>query len=107
MTIPRRMAWPSTFRSVFGVPPPGPYRTAETLVPAGPSAPGQGWRDRAACQHADPRVFFSGEKTVAAAKAVCGGCPVREDCLTYALANDEPVGVWGGVTAEERQRRYG
>lgn len=88
------------------MPPPGPYRTAETLVPAGPSAPGQDWRERAACQHTDPRLFF-GYRHAAAAKAVCGGCPVADECLAYALANQEPVGVWGGLTVEERQRRYG
>ena len=40
---------------------------------------------------------------VARAKAVCAGCPVREACLEFALANDERWGVWGGTS--ERQRR--
>lgn len=86
-----------------------PYRTADTLVRGGPGAPGQDWRDRAACQSADPTLFFSAH--VAAAKAVCADCPVVEDCLRYALDNREPIGVWGGLTVEERrqewQRRYG
>jgi WhiB family transcriptional regulator, redox-sensing transcriptional regulator len=37
----------------------------------------------------------------AKAKAICAGCEVREQCLECAL--DEPAGVWGGKTEEERQ----
>jgi WhiB family redox-sensing transcriptional regulator len=38
-----------------------------------------------------------------AAKAVCGGCPVRAECLAWALASDERLGVWGGKSERERQ----
>jgi WhiB family transcriptional regulator, redox-sensing transcriptional regulator len=38
-----------------------------------------------------------------AAKAVCGGCPVRVECLAWALASDEQLGVWGGMSERERQ----
>jgi hypothetical protein len=37
------------------------------------------------------------------AKAVCAGCPVRSDCLRYALAAGPLQGVWGGLTEEERR----
>lgn len=37
-----------------------------------------------------------------AARAVCGGCPVRRDCLKDAMANFEKFGVWGGLTYRER-----
>jgi hypothetical protein len=37
------------------------------------------------------------------AKAVCRACPVRDDCLEYALTNAEPWGVWGGLSADERR----
>jgi WhiB family redox-sensing transcriptional regulator len=30
------------------------------------------------------------------AKALCGGCPVRRQCLAAALDRAEPWGVWGG-----------
>lgn len=33
-----------------------------------------------------------------------GGCPVREACLEYALANGEIGGVWGGMDDHERRR---
>src|SRR4051794_14169037 len=40
---------------------------------------------------------------VAAAKAVCARCPVREQCLTEALARI-PYGIAGGLTEHERRR---
>jgi WhiB family redox-sensing transcriptional regulator len=36
------------------------------------------------------------------AKLVCMACPVRVDCLAYAVAAAEPDGVWGGKNADER-----
>lgn len=52
---------------------------------------------------ADPRLPIS-RAEVAEAKAMCRACPVRSDCLDYALAMDERWGVWGGLTAPERDR---
>jgi hypothetical protein len=68
------------------------------------------WRTRAACLDVDPELFFptaeSGpvhDAQVAAAKAVCAGCPVRAECLTEALARIA-YGVAGGLTEQERHR---
>jgi WhiB family transcriptional regulator, redox-sensing transcriptional regulator len=67
------------------------------------------WWSLAACQSADPDLFFpiSGagpaRVQVERAKAVCSGCPVRSDCLGYALAAGPLQGVWGGLTEEERR----
>lgn len=36
------------------------------------------------------------------ADRLCGGCHVREQCLAYALANDEKFGVWGGTNPRQR-----
>jgi WhiB family redox-sensing transcriptional regulator len=36
------------------------------------------------------------------AKTICAGCPVRTECLDYALADDTLVGVWGGTSETER-----
>jgi WhiB family transcriptional regulator, redox-sensing transcriptional regulator len=67
------------------------------------------WWSLAACQHADPDLFFpvSGRGAARAqigdAKAVCARCPVRSDCLHYALAAGPVQGVWGGTSEEERR----
>lgn len=55
---------------------------------------------------ADPAIFFPvTERETRAAKKVCRGCPVREECLTWALTNDEQYGVWGGLSETERANR--
>jgi WhiB family transcriptional regulator, redox-sensing transcriptional regulator len=67
------------------------------------------WWSLAACQSADPDLFFPisgsgpGRAQVERAKAVCAGCAVRSDCLRYALAAGPLQGVWGGLTEEERR----
>jgi WhiB family transcriptional regulator, redox-sensing transcriptional regulator len=67
------------------------------------------WWRSAACQEADPELFFpvtaSGPATgeIARAKAVCATCRVRRQCLQYALATHQLHGVWGGTTEDERQ----
>jgi len=67
------------------------------------------WWSLAACQSADPDLFFPisvagpARVQVERAKAVCAGCPVRSDCLRYALAAGPLQGVWGGLTEEERR----
>jgi WhiB family redox-sensing transcriptional regulator len=37
-----------------------------------------------------------------AAKAVCATCPVLAACRAHALAAQEPYGIWGGLSEEER-----
>jgi WhiB family redox-sensing transcriptional regulator len=42
-------------------------------------------------------LFFSPEVAdIAQAKAICCGCPLKQDCLEGAVAREEPCGVWGG-----------
>jgi WhiB family redox-sensing transcriptional regulator len=40
---------------------------------------------------------------IAEAKAVCAACPVRIDCLGYALETGQDAGVWGGTSEKERR----
>jgi WhiB family redox-sensing transcriptional regulator len=64
------------------------------------------WQDSAACNGMDSSIFLSGVTSrVNIAKAVCASCPVIQDCLSFALANEdyEPH-VYGGMTGEERKR---
>jgi WhiB family redox-sensing transcriptional regulator len=62
------------------------------------------WIAGAVCAQTDPEVFHP-DKGLSArdARQVCVGCPVRVECLAYAMDNDERFGVWGGLS--ERQRR--
>lgn len=64
-----------------------------------------GWIELAACRGLDAALFFPtrGEWTRGEAREVCGGCPVRAECLEHALEAGEKFGIWGGKT--ERQRR--
>lgn len=65
------------------------------------------------CHTADPEMYFSeDELAVAEAKSLCGGCPVRTQCLEGALSRKEPAGVWGGELFEDgrvitRKRKAG
>ncbi len=65
----------------------------------------QDWHGRALCAQTDPEAFFP-EKggSTRDAKKICTGCEVRSECLSYALANDERFGIWGGLSERERRR---
>ena len=68
------------------------------------------WRQAAACRTTDPGLFFPIGTTgpaleqIAAAKAVCFDCAVRDDCLVFALSTNQDSGVWGGTSEEERRQ---
>ncbi len=63
------------------------------------------WQERALCAQTDPEAFFP-EKggSTREAKRICLGCDVKDECLEYALANDERFGIWGGLSERERRR---
>ena len=64
-----------------------------------------GWWDEVVCAQTDPELFFpeTGNRP-REAKKVCARCPVRAECLTYALTQDRVYGVWGGTTEQERRQ---
>lgn len=70
-----------------------------------PSDVEEQWQDRALCAQTDPEAFFP-EKggSTREAKRICLGCEVKDECLEYALANDERFGIWGGLSERERRR---
>ena len=37
------------------------------------------------------------------AKAICMTCPVRQECLDYAVDSREDWGIWGGATPNQRR----
>jgi WhiB family redox-sensing transcriptional regulator len=70
--------------------------------------------DDAACRGLDVELFFSYEtergsverQHRAQAIQVCSGCPVRRECLDYAMRTeptDLRYGIWGGLTGPERR----
>lgn len=65
------------------------------------------WRTQAACIDDEQGVFFPADGDVGAinaAKAICAGCPVFDDCLSYALETNQSEGIWGGRTPRERRK---
>ena len=77
-----------------------------TLLPLGPANGEVDFFARGACARpgVDPALFTSEEdddQAVAAARAVCAGCPVRLPCRRYAY-DANPYGVYAGETQSER-----
>ncbi|WP_329143577.1 WhiB family transcriptional regulator [Streptomyces sp. NBC_01456] len=69
------------------------------------------WRDDALCRETDPDEFVPDvchPTVVADLKAICDRCPVKQVCLTTALAEEQGLpaqlrcGVRGGTTPRER-----
>ncbi len=68
------------------------------------------WQYQGACRDLDPEMFFLpvGERRPRrrnrenAAKAVCASCPVIAACRAHALAVQEPYGIWGGLSEDDR-----
>lgn len=72
------------------------------------------WRSFAACLDSDADFFGSTRASKQEAKAVCAVCPVRQDCLDFAMSvevnedtgvkldEDHRFGVYGGLTRNER-----
>lgn len=59
------------------------------------------WQDDAACRGEPVAVFFPVDgASVRPALVICLRCPVRDTCRDEHL--DEPYGVWGGTTEDER-----
>ncbi len=63
------------------------------------------WRGDAACSDVDVDLFFAvDDATQHEAVAICESCPVRAECLEWALSTKEPHGVWGGCAEGERKQ---
>ena len=69
------------------------------------------WQEKARCAIDDPEIlniFFNDEENgidyTDAAKEICSECPVRRQCLQFALDTEERFGVWGG--SDETTRRW-
>jgi WhiB family redox-sensing transcriptional regulator len=78
-----------------------------------------GWQDHAACTTSpyDADLWFpdsyrtsQGQAQALTAARICATCPVLQQCLAAAIANegnlaeDRRNGIWGGTTPEQRFR---
>jgi WhiB family transcriptional regulator, redox-sensing transcriptional regulator len=67
------------------------------------------WVEHARCTDEDPELFFPigrsapAVEQTARAIEICRGCPVRAECLEWALDTCQDAGVWGGLGEEERR----
>lgn len=64
------------------------------------------WTKQAACRGHDPELWWAipGSTEDLQAQRIClTQCPVRDQCLEYALYTGQEYGRWGGL--DERQRR--
>lgn len=62
------------------------------------------WWDDAACRFHPVDLFFPQQGGAwQAAKDICNACPVRQDCLDWALAEGIRHGIWGGKSERERR----
>lgn len=67
------------------------------------------WRHESLCADTDPELFFPIGTTgqallqIAKAKEVCTNCPVKSECLDFALETNQDSGIWGGTSEEERR----
>ncbi len=71
------------------------------------------WRSLAECQGESAVYFFAPshferkpekDRREGAARALCRRCQVRQECLEYAMAVEEPHGIWGGLNELQRKR---
>ncbi len=63
------------------------------------------WMSEGNCAESDPSLFFPSDGAgVEVARRVCTDCPVKSQCLEYALVNRIDHGVWGGASERERRR---
>lgn len=63
------------------------------------------WMLDAKCRGTQPAGFFPSDGLgVERAQRVCEECPVRAECLEYALTHRIEHGVWGGASERERRR---
>ncbi len=82
------------------------------VVPVSAQQSPAAWQAKAACRGPQAAVFFPPPQferkadrleRERRAKAICAGCVVEQDCLSYSLQIREPHGIWGGLNENERR----
>lgn len=71
------------------------------------------WHEWALCGGLSFAAFFGAasddrptmkRSEISYARGICSGCPVKRDCLDWALGRGEAFGVWGGTSGRQRSR---
>lgn len=67
------------------------------------------WQLEAKCaelptRRSDAMFFPERGGSSKAAREMCACCPVRAECLEFALDNKEQHGIWGGTSERERRK---
>jgi WhiB family redox-sensing transcriptional regulator len=60
-------------------------------------------RTGAMCRRGPGDLLSPERRPAIEAKQVCGQCPVKAECLAYALDSREAYGIWGGLDPDERR----
>ena len=75
--------------------------------------PDRSWQHAALCKGNHSYLFFppstverkdERDRREQKAKAICSVCPVKGECLDFAMAIREPYGIWGGLTEADRRQ---
>ena len=62
------------------------------------------WLQNALCAQVDPDLFYPDDgKSARPAKRICAVCPIRLQCLRWAVQTHTDNGVYGGMTPRERR----
>ena len=78
--------------------------SAELSIAIDLAMPGP-WADHANCRETDPELWFPPDGSAGrVAVTICRECPVRSECLEFALTTHQDFGVWGGLTNAERNQ---
>jgi WhiB family redox-sensing transcriptional regulator len=62
------------------------------------------WRQHGSCYGSFNPVFFDANERKQA-RRICADCPVRTACGQWAMSQNVPLGVFGGLAPRERQRQ--
>jgi len=65
------------------------------------------WHNKALCRGSDINGFFQDtvgfKANYSAQRVMCAQCPVRLECLDFALNNHIKYGLWGGIAPRNRR----
>lgn len=62
------------------------------------------WYLAGRCRNVPADVFFPTSDDDLDEAPICRHCPVRQHCAAYAIALPELLGVWGGLSEQDRRQ---